>query len=121
MNLRYTRSCAHSNPKENIMRLLIALTGLLLAAGLTGCGREGPVAPDLSQGEADGPRAKMAAHASTPQVGTQELHARWTDAPAEPDGTFAPGEYSAAIPFHVTFAQPDRNPGVLSHGGSDPQ
>ena len=52
------------------------------------------------------------------EPGQQMITARWTDTAPGIDGAIGPGEYSAAIPLHVTFVQPTY-PGVVPDLGTE--
>ncbi|MBT6630985.1 MAG: hypothetical protein HOB49_28470 [Gemmatimonadetes bacterium] len=47
------------------------------------------------------------------EPGTQAHVARWTRSAPTVDGELSPGEYSAAVPLHLTFNQRDRSSGIL--------
>ena len=52
--------------------------------------------------------------------GQQSMTARQTNAAPSLDGVLGPGEWSAAIPTHITFVQPKNPPGIVHRGGDDP-
>jgi len=81
---------------------------LLTLVGLVGLA----LIPAFADPPADGLFPPGVARQPTEEAGQQKIIARWTDSEPALDGVKGPGEWSAAIPFPVTFAQPDRTPGL---------